>query len=206
MQKHSLKTTKTARYFTSGDSSSESVWIIFHGYGMTGDKMINKLALFTNHFMIAPEGLSRFYWKGFDGPVVASWMTKEDRDDEIADQKIFLNTLVESLQLEDKEVNVLGFSQGVSTLIRWIPNCRVKLKKIVLWAGDLPSDVNYLESPFNSLHFDYVVGNADEFIKMELVEQRVTKLKEMGLNLNLHTFEGGHDLHDETLKHFFSYK
>ena len=47
--------------------------------------------------IIAPEGLSRFYKNGFYGEVVSSWMTKEDRLNEINDYILYLDTLIEEL-------------------------------------------------------------------------------------------------------------
>ena len=48
------------------------------------------------HFVIAPEGLSRFYVNGFGGEVVASWMTKRDRLEEIHDFSVYCSALYDS--------------------------------------------------------------------------------------------------------------
>lgn len=203
-QKLKIKTERTGRCFTLGDSSNEHVWMVFHGYGMTADKMITKFSNLSHCYIVAPEGLSRFYWKGFDGPVVASWMTREDREDEIIDQKVYLNRVVESLQLQGKKINLLGFSQGVSTMLRWIGDSNIIPGKIILWAGDIPSDVNYQEGKYNDLFYHFVLGTKDEMVTMSMVELRLEALKLQGLTFQLHTFDGGHDLHEETITQLFT--
>jgi hypothetical protein len=61
--------------------------LVTHGYGQLAKTFIRRFEpiMDAQTLVVAPEGLSRFYWGGFDGPVVASWMTREDRLDEIAD-------------------------------------------------------------------------------------------------------------------------
>jgi hypothetical protein len=49
--------------------------------------------ILVGRIIIAPEGLSRFYRKGFSGDVVASWMTKDDRLDDMEDYVRYLNDL-----------------------------------------------------------------------------------------------------------------
>ncbi|MEI6312193.1 MAG: hypothetical protein WCP57_08045 [Bacteroidota bacterium] len=121
MEQHKISVEKTARVFTLGNPDASEVWILLHGYGMQASQMITYIEELPNEnlFFIAPEGLSRFYWKGFEGNVVASWMTKEDRQDEINDYIKYLNQLIDIYQLNTKKINVLGFSQGVATMSRW---------------------------------------------------------------------------------------
>ena len=69
----------------------------------------------------APEGLSRFYIRGTDGRVGASWMTRDERLSDIEDHISYLNHWWSSLGVpSDAEIVVLGFSQGVATAARWL--------------------------------------------------------------------------------------
>ncbi|MBK9635339.1 MAG: hypothetical protein IPO64_12805 [Bacteroidetes bacterium] len=45
------------------------------------------------HFVIAPEALSKGYIDGLTGRVGASWMTKEDRTNEIQDYINYLESV-----------------------------------------------------------------------------------------------------------------
>jgi hypothetical protein len=89
MVKKNIIVTKTARYFISGEPSEsiEQVWFVCHGYAQLANYFIRNFEILNDgkNLIIAPEGLNRFYWKGFSDRVVASWMTKEDREDDIKD-------------------------------------------------------------------------------------------------------------------------
>ena len=81
---HHLSVEKTARYFTMGEGKAncQYLWIVLHGYGQLASSVIKRFKTLDpdKHFVLAPEGLSRFYWgEGFGGKAVASWMTSEDR-------------------------------------------------------------------------------------------------------------------------------
>ena len=80
---------KTARYFVLGEASEqiEEIWFVIHGYGQLANYFIKKFEVLNNgkNLIVAPEALHRFYWKGFDGKVGASWMTNVERLEEIAD-------------------------------------------------------------------------------------------------------------------------
>ena len=81
--KHNIKVEKTATYYSSGNiKTAKTIWFVLHGYGMLAEYFIKKFDSIVNNdnCVIAPEGLSKFYTKGFYGRVGASWMTKENRE------------------------------------------------------------------------------------------------------------------------------
>ena len=63
--------TKQARYSSYGTLSEQTrfFWFVLHGSKMRCEQMIYKFSNFDSatHFIIAPEGLSRFYLNGFGG-------------------------------------------------------------------------------------------------------------------------------------------
>src|SRR3954467_9897190 len=95
MKQRNITVSKTARYFVSGEmtESIEQLWFVCHGYAQLASSFLTWFDALDQqkHLVIAPEGLHRFYWKGFSDKVVASWMTKEDREADIADYVNFLN-------------------------------------------------------------------------------------------------------------------
>ena len=82
----SLKT----KYSTYGKFSdrTEKIWFVCHGYGQLAEYFIKNFEVLDaeTNYVIAPQGLSKFYLKGFTGRVGASWMTKEDRLTDIENQ------------------------------------------------------------------------------------------------------------------------
>ena len=98
MQEHHLEVKRTARYFTLGtlDENTEQIWFVLHGYGQLAQFFIKKFSVLDDGktFLVAPEALSRFYLEGVTGRVGATWMTREERSNEVADYVFYLNQLV----------------------------------------------------------------------------------------------------------------
>ena len=88
---------KTARYYTLGslNERTKQVWFVLHGHGQLAGNFIKKFEplLSDDVFFIAPEALNHFYLKRGSMDVGATWMTKEDRLNEIKDYINYLNDL-----------------------------------------------------------------------------------------------------------------
>lgn len=206
---HTIAVVKTAHYYTIGTPGKaiRYCWIICHGYGQLAQFFIRKFDAIgaEDTLIIAPEGLSRFYTEGLSGKVGASWMTKEDRLLEIEDYCNYLTTLYEHFlsQLpEDVKIILLGFSQGCATQVRWVMRDFPKFHHLVLWAGLVPEDLNYLPHQdylsAKKLHFLY--GTKDPFITLERLQQHKQLIENQQLKVKVSTFDGEHTIVREVLK------
>lgn len=209
MNEHKLVVPRTARYYTLGTPSPEvrDLWIVCHGYGQLARYFLRHFAVLDNGktVVVAPEALSRFYLDGFSGRVGATWMTKEDRLAEIADQAAYLNILLhEQLQQlpANVRVTVLGFSQGGATVSRWLATENVKIDRLILWAASFPEDIDFTtgQAAFANLPVAMVYGTQDEFITPETLEHKQQLMAQLCISPRIYTFEGGHTLHPETLQ------
>ena len=122
---HSIEIKRSARWFHIGESpkNSNEIIIVLHGYGQHPSYMLNSLESLKapGRCVCAPEGLSKFYIRGTNGRVGASWMTSDDRKQEIKDHIAFLTFWFKSLEIpQSTPVTLIGFSQGVATAARWI--------------------------------------------------------------------------------------
>ena len=126
-QKKGVSLLVEAPYYTLGelDVATEHVWIICHGIGQRAKYFLKKFPPFPvgKHYVIAPQGLSRYYLSPAYDKVGASWMTREYREEEISNQGRYLDQVLETelgaLPWERYKFNILGFSQGVATVSRW---------------------------------------------------------------------------------------
>lgn len=208
MKHHSIRVARTAHYSSLGEPGPHIryCWIACHGYGQLARRFIRKLEGLAaeDTLVIAPEGLSRFYWGGFSGQVVASWMTREDRLEEIADYCDYLSGLYQQyiprLHPEVKIV-LLGFSQGVATQLRWIMRDFPDFHELVCWAGSIPEDLDYRERQafFAARRLHYVYGTEDAFLTPELMRGQQQLMREQHLAFSLQTFAGPHDIDPEAL-------
>ena len=171
-QSHSLPVERTAHYYTLGTSGPhiKNLWIVCHGYGQLASRIIQKFSEMDDGttLIIAPEGLSRFYWGGVTGAVAASWMTKMDRLEEIADYTRFIKTLYDQYTRQlsaDIKITLFGFSQGCATQCRWVMREFPAFDHLVLWAGRLPEDLDYRphEAYFADKNIYFIYGLQDEF-------------------------------------------
>lgn len=208
-QSHQLTVARTARYYTLGTPGPhiKTLWIACHGYGQLAGQFIRKFeAVFDDHtLVVAPEGLSRFYWQGVSGNVVASWMTKEDRLSEIDDYVAYLTAVYNhftALTSPETRIVLAGFSQGCATQLRWISRQLPHFDTLLLWAGGLPEDIDYrpLLPYFESKSLHFIYGLQDEYLTAERIAAQRQWLTDTGLPLQVHTFEGKHEVDREVLR------
>lgn len=195
-----IKTSKTQRYFTHGDlKKATKLLIVLHGYGQLAEHFIRKFhQLPDNYYIVAPEAMHHFYLNGSSGRVGASWMTKEDRINNIADNNEYLNNLVDFLHTENEfsELLILGFSQGGATAARWNAQ-RKDIDQLILWASVFPPDLE--ESSFsNSKNGTFVIGKQDEFYDAAAQDKEINKYR--SLSFEIVEFDGKHDIDADTLK------
>jgi predicted esterase len=208
---HTRKVSRTARYCTIGKANKHTryFWICCHGYGQLAKNFIRKFdGIASEHtFILAPEGLSRFYWGGFSGDVVASWMTKEARLDEIEDYTGYLQDLYDhfTARMSDEvKIILFGFSQGCATQMRWICNTLPAFDSLVLWAGTVPDDIDYKPylDYFDHKDIHFVLGKQDEFLTPQRLEAYQQLVATTGLRWQEHFFDGKHVVDREVLKNF----
>ncbi len=210
MQNHTLTISKTARYSTIGtlDENTTDVWFVIHGYGQLAEFFIQKFQILDNGktFIVAPEALSKFYLKEFSGRVGATWMTKEDRENEISDYLNYLNQLYshvfEGKNPANYRIHILGFSQGTATVCRWCMNDSIKYDRLILWAGFFGKGIQDIVSPEKLLDKEVVAvyGTRDEFLVKINLEAYELDLTDAVPHIEILTFEGVHTIVDEVLK------
>ncbi len=202
IQQH-IQVTKTARFFTLGElnQQTQEVWLVIHGYAQLAAEFIQDFEALNDgtRFIIAPEGLNKFYARGFGGKPVATWMTSEDREAEIADYINYLKVLYQSFNIPSQvKVKVLGFSQGVATASRFIHHTNQKIDAFIIYAGEIAAElVNPISASIKSKPIIYITGTNDPFITPEK-HQRVYELMRE-LNAKIIEFDGGHEIKKEVL-------
>lgn len=206
---HKINVQKTAHYYTLGTPGPhiKNFWIVCHGYGQLASHLIRKFTEIDDGstLILAPEGLSRFYWGGVSGKVAASWMTKGDRLDEIDDYARFLRTLYDLFKKQlpqNVSVTLLGFSQGCATQCRWIMKEFPAFDNLILWAGLLPEDLDYrpFQDYFSNKKMFFVYGKKDQYVTPERLNWQADFIKEQRLHFEIRTFEGKHEMDRATLR------
>ena len=206
---HHLTVSRTARYFTLGEPRAglREVWFVLHGHAQLAYHFLRHFASCRapDRLIVAPEALSRFYLDHAASHatgrarVGATWMTREDRLAEIADYVGYLDALHDDVftRVDRGAVKllVLGFSQGVATACRWLCRGRSRADTLVLWAGPLPTELDAESvSPLRRTRVLRVLGERDELAGADVRETEAARLRELGLDVPLLKFDGGHEL------------
>lgn len=208
MSPHKITIPRTAHYYTLGEPTKNTrrLWIVCHGYGQLARTFLRRFAGLDDGqtLVVAPEGLSKFYWEGYTGHPVASWMTREHRLDEIEDYCNFLQAVYEKYlpQLaDDVQVTLLGFSQGTATITRWLMRDFVRYDHLVLWAGALPDDLDFAQHAdfFNAKKMIFAYGKQDPFITEKRLDMMRGLLQKNQLRFEELVFDGEHTVEPDAL-------
>ena len=195
-------------------SGVEEVWLACHGYGQLASRFIRRFGDIADgkRLIVAPEALSRFYLSdsagahSSDDKVGASWMTREGRDAEIADQVTYLDLVCKrvftDLAPSSPRLVAFGFSQGAATVCRWAAATGRTPDHLVLWGAGIPGDVlaENKKPVLARMTITIVAGLSDPVIGGGRVEAHARELKAAGLTYRLVTYDGGHEIDPGTLR------
>jgi len=187
-RKHRFSVARSARCCSQGGEAASEAWMVLHGYGQLASRLLRSLeSLATpSRLVVAPEGLSRFYLEAGTGRVGASWMTKEDRAQEVEDYLAYLDQVRAAL-IPPVPLTVLGFSQGVATAP--VP------VRLVCWGGLVPDEI--AAASLVPIRLTYVVGEQEEWAPVSAVEAQAAGFRAGGVLVDVIRFEGGHEIRPE---------
>lgn len=195
---------KTARLsLLGGTAAVRAVWIVCHGYGQLAHRFVRDFeAVASPHaLVVAPEGLHRFYIDPPPAPaakrrVGATWMTREARETDIRDYVAYLDRVREQFVPAGARLYALGFSQGTATAFRWAVLGAAAPDVLILWAGEVPPDVDLVPAAgrLRNTRLIVVYGRQDELVPEVMLRTQLTRLDEAGIKYELHAYDGGHEL------------
>jgi predicted esterase len=206
---HAIVVPRTARYYTLGPTHGfpRELWFVCHGYGQLAGRFIRQFAPLDDgtRLVVAPEALSRFYLDPIpmrrNDPtprIGATWMTREDRDAEIADYVTYLEQLSSEVRHPlagaGPRIVVLGFSQGTATVSRWLAASEMRVDQLVLWGGTIPPELDLAawSSRLHGAAISLVIGDDDQFATPAAITAEAERLSAAGVAFTLLRYAGGH--------------
>jgi len=196
INENKIEVQRTGVYYQSGDiSKAKFYWFACHGYGQLGDNLIRKFDRLVDkgHAVTSVEGLNRFYWLGVTGQPVSTWMTKRFRLDEIRDNNTYLSQIYKLANNESKKI-LFGFSQGGTTIWRWIFEKRPDFDVFINYAGWMPEDIelHLLEDYLRDKTLIFTYGSKDNYLTDDRIEQFQEIVAKSKLNIIIHKTDGEH--------------
>jgi predicted esterase len=204
------------RVLIEGPADSDRMLVGFHGYGQSADAMLDELRRIPGTEtwrLVSVQGLHRFYTRN-DQSVVASWMTRQDREHAISDNITYVDRAVDAALdgAQPAALVFLGFSQGASMAARAAaqgaaraaargaarPAARGAARTsdgLVILGGDIPPDAR--EVPSSGWPRVLVgVGSEDKWYGAR-VESDLQFLQSSGISHEVVRYTGGHEFTDE---------
>lgn len=207
MEPHHLSVGRQARYFLAGPTTSPvaELWIALHGHAQLASRFLRWLSPLEDGTTViaAPEALSRFYLEtrldgGHGATVGATWLTREDREVELADAMAYLDRLTHHLTetLRPSRLGILGFSQGAVMALRWLTAGGPRPSRLVLWGVPLPQDLlaERISARLSGVPIVLAAGETDPYATPGTIEQDAERLRQAGLGVEVIRFPGGHEI------------
>jgi len=187
VQEHTIAATVHGRVLVR-PGPPERLLIGFHGYAETAEihlEQLLKIAGIENWTVAAVQALHPFYTARTQ-QIVASWMTKLDREQAIADNLAYVRNVLEWFH-EPRTVVFEGYSQGGAMAYRAASDFGRAAGVIVL-AADVPPDVPSSLPPVLIGR-----GTRDEWYTDEKLKKDLKYLADVETCV----FDGGHEWSDE---------
>ena len=190
--------------------------VAFHGYGQSADDILSEVQRIPGASawqIVAVQGLHRFYTRT-DQQVVASWMTRQDRELAIADNIQYVDRVLDRVTVEgglqsgspSVKLVFAGFSQGVAMAYRAAVRGRHRAAGIVALAGEIPPELkigaprsNASGGARDTSRWPSVligVGTNERWYVPEEVDADIAFLRTQGGAHEVVRFEGGHEWTD----------
>lgn len=217
----SIATTTHGRFLIDIPASDGPLPLLvgFHGYGEQADIQLERLRALragSAFGLVSIQGLHRFYGRGQAGQaglagqagqagqvgeavpvgqqVVASWMTREDRELMIADNVTYVNGVLGALAEEFGEPRAtvyVGFSQGASMAYRAAALGRFTPAGVIALGGDVPPDL--ADEQLASLGRVLIGwGERDRFYTVVKRDTDERRLRAAGLRVTVVGLDSGH--------------
>ena len=203
MGTHTIAATTHGRYLTELPKleTPRGLLVGFHGYAEPAEAQLERLRSIpgsSDWLIISIQGLHRFYNRRSE-EVVASWMTRQDRELAIADNVAFVNGVVDAVTRESRVESPLvfaGFSQGVAMACRAACGCPCTVAGLISVGGDVPPELD--RGALSRIRVALVCrGSRDEWYSPEKWAADQARLVDAGVDLSAFGFEGGHEWNAE---------
>jgi predicted esterase len=171
----------------------ERLLIGFHGYGENADihmAELQQIPGIERWTVAAVQALHPFYMNR-TGKIVASWMTSQDRELAIADNRAYARSVVEQFPAPRKLV-FAGFSQGVAMAYRAAAGSSAA--GVIVLGGDVPPELLDSRPPLPPVLIGR--GTREEWYTEEKFQKDLRFLTAL-TTVSSCVYDGGHEWTDE---------
>jgi len=194
------------RYLLEPPSTSGAAPLLvgFHGYGEAAEAQLDRMRRIPGAdrwLLVSIQGLHRFYNRRAN-EVVASWMTRQDRELAIDDNLAYVAAVLAEVCRDHPAAPrtvFSGFSQGVAMTFRALAASPAPIDGVIAAGGDVPPE---LDAAVVGRAQAAVVcrGTRDEWYTSVIFERDVQRLQQAHVAVRAVEFEGGHEWSDAVIQ------
>ena len=173
----------------------------FHGYAEDAEAQLERLRSIpeSNRWhIVSIQALHRFYQRRTDR-VVASWMTRQDRELAITDNLAYVATCIDAIAAEwptIPKVVFAGFSQGVAMAFRAAANTPHRVAGVIAVGGDIPPELT--PGALQRISAVLIVrGTSDGWYTTETFADDERRLLDCSVSVRAVEFHAGHEWSSE---------
>jgi predicted esterase len=178
---------------------SAATIVAFHGYAQSADDLMAELSRIPGHerwTLVSVQALNRFYTRG-DQNIVASWMTRQDRELAIADNIAYVDRVLDHVATgHEAPTYCLGFSQGVAMAYRAGVRGRHRMAGVIAVGGDVPPDCKTVAAT-RWPRVLIAAGDTDHWFTTEKLAADEAFLRGHGVAHDLFRYPDGHVVTDD---------
>ena len=186
-------------------ASSRGLVMGFHGYAERAEDQWTRLVSIPaadEWTLLSVQGLHSFY-RGRSEEVVASWMTRQDRDTQIADNISYIDAVIADVlptaSRRAGSIVMIGFSQGVAMAFRAAVRGRHGAAGVVAVGGDVPPEL-FANTDVRFPPLLIARGTRDEWYTAEKLDADVRALEDRGVPHQTLVYDAGHEWTDEAAR------
>ncbi|PZD78267.1 alpha/beta hydrolase [Mesonia sp. K7] len=200
----SYQTTNSYSTLNTLTNETKNAWLACHGLGYLSRYFIQYFKKLDEkyNYVVAPQAPSKYYQKTDFKHVGASWLTKEETQQETKNVLNYLDAIWEK-ELSQVHCNrlFLGYSQGVSVITRWIASRKIDFDKLIIHSGSIPKELKSEDFEHITGKVYLVYGTKDEYLTSERIKLETAFAEALfGEKLEIIPFEGKHIVNTELIK------
>ena len=176
----------------------------FHGYGEGAEAQLERMRRIPGADrwrLVSIQGLHRFYQRRVN-EVVASWMTRQDRELAIGDNLAYVAAVIDEVDREHPGAPRLvlsGFSQGVAMTFRAAAAAARAVDGVIAVGGDVPPELE--AAAIGRIRRILIChGTRDEFYTDAIFDRDMQRLRASNAGVTPLTFDGGHEWSDPVVE------
>lgn len=200
MSERSIRAVVHGRYLVEPRAGvSANAWLVgFHGYGENADKHLDELRRIpADGWRLASVQALHPFYNQRTNEIVASWMTRLDREQAIDDNIEYVRAVVQdivSAQGPIARLVYVGFSQGVAMAYRAAARGGDSCDGVIALAGDIPPELRCSSTRLPPVLI--ARGAHDTWYTEEVMGRDIEFLDSRRVPVQTLIFDGGHEWTD----------